>query len=434
MQSSEVVRSTERSESILKSASTLIPGGLSTTSFGWFDHPSTANPIPTLPVMARGKGATVTDIDGNTYIDFIGGHGSMILGHAEDRVVAAITKAVSKGYSFGAPVEFELRLAELVAGRFASIDMLELVNTPGDALRRAVLMACNHTGKQLIVNATHVAPGFIPGERTPPIKGGATTVCGGQGSAPDGFERIPFNEPVACEQLFRLRGAEIAAIIVEPIRTLGGLETLSKACLTTLRSSCDRHGAILVFDESITGFRTQPGGSLASALSPDLTLLGPVIGGGLPLAAIGGKREVMEQARSSQDAATSFGNIPAMAAGIATLQAITEPGFHSALDKQASRLDEGLRAASAAVGLDATHARIGSMVGICFCAGTSADSRGASGAARYARFHDAMLNRGVLLSPLANSCLFVSAGHTEDNIDRAIESAHKAFREIKVSG
>ncbi len=410
MQSSEVVRATERSESILKSASTLIPGGLSTTSFGWLGRPSAADPVPTLPVMARGKGATVTDIDGNTYIDFIGGYGSLILGHAEDRVVAAITKAVSKGYSFGAPVEFELRLAELVAGRFASIDMLELVNTPGDALRRAVSMARNHTGRQLIA------------------------VCGGQGNAPEGFERIPFNDPSACEQLFRLKGGEIAAVIVESIRTLGELDTLSEACLTALRSSCDQHGALLVFDESITGYRTQPGGGIAggpdSSLAPDLTLLGPVIGGGLPLAAIGGKREVMKRGRSSQDAPAPFGNIPAMAAGIATLQAIAEPDFHAALDKQASRLDEGLRAASAAIGLDAAHARIASMVGISLHSGASTDARGTSGVARYARFHEAMLNRGVLLSPLVDSCLFVSAGHTEENIDRAIESAHEAFKEM----
>lgn len=410
VQSSEVIRATQRSDSILKSATSLIPGGLSTSRFGWFYRPRSEDPIPTLPVMARGKGATVTDIDGNIYIDFIGGHGSMILGHAEDRVVAAITKAVSKGYSFGAPVEFELRLAELVAGRFASIDMLELANTPGDALRSAVYLARNHTGRQLIA------------------------VCGGQGSAPDGFERIRFNDPLACAQLFRLRSAGIAAVIVEPIRTFGGLDTFSKACLTALRSLCDQHGALLIFDESITGFRTQPGGGIASSVTPDLTLLGPVIGGGLPLAAIGGKREVMERTPSSQDAAISFGNIPAMAAGIATLQAIAEPGFQAGLNEQAARLDEGLRAASAAVGLEAVHSRIESMVGMTLCDGSSHTSQGVSGAARYARFHEAMLSRGVLLSPLAGSCLFVSAGHTADDIDRAIESAHDAFREIKGAG
>ncbi len=169
---------------------------------------------------------------------------------------------------------------------------------------------------------------------------------------------------------------------------------------------------------------------LEGSLAPDLTLLGPVIGGGLPLAAIGGKREVMERARSSQDTPAPFGNIPAMAAGIATLQAIAEPDFHATLDKQASRLDEGLRAASAAVGLDAAHARIASMVGISLCGHASADAQGTSDATRYARFHEGMLNRGVLLSPLADSCLFVSAGHTEDDIDRAIESAHEAFKEM----
>jgi len=410
VQSSELVRATQRSESILKSASTLIPGGFSTTSFGWLGHPSPPDPIPSLPVMARGKGATVTDIDGNTYIDFIGGHGSMILGHAEDRVVAAITKAVSKGYSFGTPVEFELRLAELVAGRFASVDMLELVNTPGEALRRAVCMARRQTGRQLIA------------------------VCGGQGNTPEGFQRIPFNDPSACEQLFRLRAGEIAAVIVEPIRTIGGLDTLSEACLTALRSSCDRHGALMVFDETITGFRTQPGGGVAagldSSLSPDLTLLGPVIGGGLPLAAIGGKRVVMERGRSSQDGPACFGNIPAMAAGIATLQAIAEPDFHATLDMRASHLDEGLRAASASVGLDAVHARIASMVDTSLCGHASADAWGTSEVSQYARFHKAMLNRGVLLSPLAGSCLFVSAGHTEEDIDHAIESAHEAFEEM----
>jgi len=374
-------------------------------------------------VIVKGKGATLTDADGNEYVDYVGGQGALILGHADERVVAAISKAASKGFGFAAPVEAEFRLAELIAGRHPSIDMLRLTNTPAEALAGALALARGKTGR------TRAA--IIRSDRR---------------HARDSahFDFVPYNDAEAVEALFRTQGENLAAVVVEPLSTDSGLVQPDQGYLRTLWQLCHQHQALLIFDETVTGFRLPPDEfALAEGVSPDLTVLGPIVGGGLALGAYGGAGRVMRRppndaglelrAFSNQGTAaacTASNSLVAIAAGIATLQAIGEPGFYDILEEKASRLDDGLRAASAAFGMPRCRTRVGSMLGIFFSENVT--GRGTADRnydfPRYARFHEAMLDRGVLLPSSQLSCIFLSSAHTDEDIDRTIEAVYDALR------
>jgi glutamate-1-semialdehyde 2,1-aminomutase len=406
------MRIAAKSEALARAASALMPNGL-LPSFSRWDDP-TDRPMFTgsSPVFAKGHGAILTDVDGNEYIDYIGGHGALILGHGDERVVAAISKAASKGCGFGVPSEAEIRLVELIVGRFPSIDMVQLAHTSADALNCAVAVARDYTGREVI--ATFEGYPFSGGE-------------------PSSSFTLPYSGIDATQRLFREHGSSIAAVVVEPVGVSTGLIPPADRFLNTLRTLCDAHGALLIFDEALSGLRVAPGGAAAlCGVTPDLTVLGPMLGGGLPLGACAGSKEVMKHAGAAGAAGhlgPASGNLIAMAAGIATLQAIGEPGFYQALEQKAARLEDGLRVAAQSTGVPTYHTRVASILGMFFSREriTQAASARRCDASRFARFHETLLDRGVLLPPSPFSCIFISAAHTDDEIDRTIEAARQAL-------
>lgn len=415
METTETMRIAVKSDALARAASALMPDGL-LPSFSRRDDP-TDRPMFTgsPPVFAKGHGATLIDVDGNEYIDYIGGHGALILGHADQRVVAAISKAASKGCGFGVPSETEVRLVELIVGRFPSIDMVRLTHTSADALSCAVAAARDYTGREVVATFD----GYPIGS-----------------DEPSSSFTLPYNGTDAAQRLFREHGSNIAAVVVEPVGVSTGLIPPADRFLRTLRTLCDSHGALLIFDEACTGLRVAPGGSAAlCGVAPDLTVLGPMLGGGLPLAACGGSKKVMKHAEARGVAGRlgpTSGNLIAMAAGIATLQAIGEPGFYEALEEKAVRLEDGLRAAAQTAGVSTYHTRVASILGMFFSHEhvTQATSARRCDASRFARFHETMLDRGVLLPPSPFSCIFISAAHTDDEINRTIEAARQAFTAV----
>ncbi len=404
---------TAKSETVRKAAARLIPGSAPSTE-------SADQPWATPPVIAKGKGTILTDVDGNEYVDYACGNGSLLLGHGDERIVAAVHKASAKGWGFPSLTELSVRLAELIAGRFATISMVRLVRSRSDAVADAVRLARWRTGREQVVT--------VGGNRSAPDRNQSRTA-------------VVYNDPDSAADVFHRHDATIAAVLVDPVG--GGLVAPSIEFLTSLRGLCDEHGALLIMDETLTGFRVSPGGLAGFAgISPDLVCLGAAIGGGLPLAAFGGRKDVMQAPRISccgelrdeqglagdvADHATgaSEANALAIAAGIATLEAMSEPGFQENLEAKAARLDEGLRTASAAENAMTDHVRVGSLVRMSF---RSDPER------QWTLFYRAMLERGVFLPPRSSSCICVCAAHTNEEIDRTIETAYDVLRTMRGGG
>ena len=414
-----------KSEAINRTAATLIPGPAVTSA-----EESCSN-VGSLPVFARGKGAMLTDVDGNEYIDYACANGAMILGHADERIAVAINKATLKGGHLGSPSATEVRLAELIASRFASIDMVRFVLSERDAVVRAISLARRCTGRATLVTFAGCGPGWA---------GEVSTEDANYIGGPAGSILVaPYNDADAAERLFDSQGTAVAAVFVEPVAHSFGLVPPGEGFLAALRKLCNEHGALLIFDETKTGFRVASGGAAALYdLVPDLTVLGPIIGGGLPLAAYGGRKEIMKRAASIPElnrAGVASGHQLAMAAGVATLQAIGDSDFHDRLEAKAARLDEGLRAASAAAGIAACHTRVGSMVGLFFARYTvkDLDSARTDDRGMYSRFFLAMLDQGMYLPPFRSTPWFISAAHTDQQIDRTIEAAGDVYRHISGS-
>lgn len=443
-------RTTAKSESIRRTAATLLPLGVSSSFCPWYQTRTAESPKTFfwhgagLPIIARAKGGSVVDVDGNEYVDLIGGHGALILGHADERVVAAISKAASRGNGYGAPSEMEVRLAELIVGRLPAIDMVQFVHTPFDALVFAVHTARGLTERRHIVTFEDAWHSHVGSE----ILGRSMPVDALKSHDPsrDSCRLVlPFDDAAAVEDLFRLQGSDVAAVVVEPFRVNGELLQPAVDFLAVLRSLCDTHDALLVFDETVTGFRVAAGGVAATlGVLPDLTLLGPVVGGGLPLAACGGRKDVLKELRVGERRASLWPRCDsasesalALAAGIATLQAVAEDDFYEDLEAKSARLHEGLCTASSAACVPVRHVRFASILGFRFdddaetggadlSAGSSAGGR--VGSTMCTRFFQEMLNRGVLLPPSPAGCLFVSAAHTEEDIDRVVDAAQNAFQ------
>ncbi len=357
------------------------------------------------PVLARAVGAVATDIDGNEYLDYDLGQGSVLLGHADERVVVAINKAAPKGLSLACPSEPEVRLAELIVSRLPGIQMLRFSASSTEAMLHAVALAARSTGRSRVV-----ACGKCHAPVIDPLV-------------------VPYNDSAAAERVFQDHGSSIAAVVVEPIACRHGLAAIDARFLQTLRSICNQNGCVLIFDESLTGFRLEPSDPTGEdTVSPDLSVLGEVLGGGLPLGAFGGRRELMVSAPAT--APSMVGLQLAVAAGIVTLQALGESGFHDAVDAQATRLHDGLRRATDAAGVAARHVHLASIVGMFFLNGSAGDgqSDGPFDSALFARFHRAMLDRGVLFPTSPASALFLSAAHTDEQIDRTIAAAEDALR------
>jgi glutamate-1-semialdehyde 2,1-aminomutase len=384
------------------------------------------------------SGAYLFDPDGKRYIDYVGSWGPMILGHANPEVIAAVREAIPKGLSFGAPTELENRMADKVCELVPSMDLVRMVSSGTEATMSAIRLARGFTGRDKIVKFEGCYHGHSDSLL---VKAGSGMLTLGEPSSPgvpaalaQHTITLNYNDSEQVKQTFAQIGGEIACIIVEPVA--GNMNCIPPlpGFLQTLREVCDEHGTVLIFDEVMTGFRVALGGAQGIyGIRPDLTTLGKVIGGGMPVGAFGGRREIMEKIAPLgpvYQAGTLSGNPVAMSAGLKTLELISTPGFYDQLAAKVEQLVEGILQQAREAGIPMTANRVGGMFGLFFTeAERVSDFAGATACdqERFKRFFHAMLERGVYLAPSAYEAGFVSAAHSEADIQVTIDAAKDAF-------
>jgi glutamate-1-semialdehyde 2,1-aminomutase len=427
--------SRDRSHTAFARAKELIPGGVNSPAraFGGVG----GEPI----FFESALGQRLTDIDGHVYLDYIGSWGPMILGHRHPRVVAAIAEMLGKGTSYGAPTEAESHLAELIIAAVPSIEKVRMVSSGTEAAMSAVRLARGFTGRDKIVkfagnyhghvDSLLVAAGSSAATLGVPNSPGITA-----GTAADTIV-LEYNDVEGLEALFKASGRDIAALLMEPVVGNMGLVTPSREFLAAARKLTLAHGSLLVFDEVMTGFRLSLGGAQQIlGVTPDLTTLGKIVGGGLPLGAYGGRRDVMDHvlpAGKVFQAGTLSGNPLAVAAGTATLEELRDNPPYERLERHGRRLEEGFREAAAAAGVPAWVARVGSMMTMFFQKGpevvpvTGWKTASLSDTARYADFFWKMIDRGIYLPCSQYEALFFSAAHTDADIEATIAAAQQAL-------
>lgn len=387
--------------------------------------------------FARGEGPYLWDVDGNRYIDFVGAWGPLILGHAHPAVVEAVCRAARQGMAFGAPTEAESVLARMIVEAFPSVDRVRFVNSGTEATMSALRLARAYTGRPKVVKMQGGYHGHADALLVQAGSGVATFGLPDSPGVTAGMARdtlvVPYNDLGAVEALFAEVGEEIAAVLVEPVAGNMGVVLPQEGYLEGLRRITREHGALLILDEVITGFRLAYGGAQTLwGLDPDLTCLGKVIGGGLPVGAYGGRAEIMAWVAPEgpvYQAGTLSGNPLAMAAGIATLQELQKPGVYETLAALGRRWAQGLATRAEEAGVPVQVNAIGSMMTAFFTTEPVRDYASAKRAdvARYARFFHAMLQRGVYLAPSQFEASFVSLAHTPDVVDAALEAAGEAL-------
>ncbi|MEP7061735.1 MAG: glutamate-1-semialdehyde 2,1-aminomutase [Betaproteobacteria bacterium] len=389
----------------------------------------------------RGQGAYVWDADGKRYIDYVGSWGPAIVGHAEPSVVRAVQERAASGLSFGAPTELEIDMAETLIRRLPSLELVRLVSSGTEATMSALRLARGFTGRSRIVKFEGCYHGH--GDSLL-VKAGSGALTFGQPSSagvPPAIANetlvLPYNDARALEALFAAEGSDIACVIVEPIAGNMNLVKPVPGFLEALRAVCDAHGAVLIFDEVMTGFRVHARGVQGlTGITPDLTTLGKVIGGGMPVAAFGGKRAIMEMIAPLgpvYQAGTLSGNPVAIAAGLATLALTERPGFYEALAGTAVALCRGLEAAARDAGVEFRADSAGGMFGLYFAPGVPAsyDQVMACDKARFNRFFHAMLDQGIYFAPSAYEAGFVSAAHGAAELDATLRAARIAFAALR---
>jgi glutamate-1-semialdehyde 2,1-aminomutase len=385
--------------------------------------------------VVSGRGATLTDTDGRTYLDYVQSWGASILGHAHPAVVEAVARAAADGTSFGAPTEREVELAEAIVARVPSVDKVRLVSSGTEAGITAVRLARGATGRAKILKFAGCYHGHADALLVAAGSGVATLGIPGSAGVTEGTVAdtliAPYNDDAALDAVFAEHGADLAAVLVEPVAANMGLVPPAPGFLEGLRRRCTDAGALLVCDEVITGFRLGLAGAQGRyGITPDLSMFGKVVGGGLPLAAIGGRADVMDHLAPVgpvYQAGTLSGNPLATAAGLAVLGALSDASYVD-LEARAGRFADGLRAAFAAAGVDAQVTQVGTLTGFFFGASpvTSYAAAQLADHERYARFFHGMLDRGVFLAPSGYETLFVSLAHDDDVLERTIAAAHEA--------
>ena len=381
------------------------------------------------------KGSTLVDVDGNRYIDYIGAWGPMILGHAHPRVIKAVKRAIKNGTSFGAPTEFEVRLAEEVCHAFPSIEKVRFVNSGTEAVMAAVRVARGYTKRKKIVKFDGCYHGHADHLLVKAGSGAATLGTPDSAGVPQEFAAqtlvARYNDIASVESLFKKFPGEIAAVLIEPIVGNMGVIVPRLDFLKRLRELCDREKAVLIFDEVMTGFRVAYGGvQELYGVRADLTTLGKIIGGGLPVGAYGGKKEIMSLVAPEgpvYQAGTLSGNPVAMAAGLETLMILSEKNPYHELSQKTQHLVQGIKEAMEKKGIPVYVERAGSMFTIFFTDKTviDADTARTCDVTKFARFFRGMLDRGVYLAPSQFEACFVSTAHSERDIEKAIDAAKK---------
>ncbi len=390
---------------------------------------------------ARADGAYLWDVEGTRYIDYVGSWGPMIVGHNHPTVRAAVEQAIANGLSFGTPCEAEVTMAEAITRLVPSIEVVRMVNSGTEATMSAIRLARGFTGRSRIVKFEGCYHGhgdaFLVKAGSGALTFGTPTSPGVPGALADLTLTLPFNDFEAATRLFDEAGTDIAGLIVEPVPGNMNCIPPRPGYLEHLRALCTRHGALLIFDEVMTGFRVALGGAQAHyGITPDLTTLGKIIGGGMPVGAYGGRREIMQRiapAGPIYQAGTLSGNPVAMAAGLAMLGLIQTAGFHDELARRTRLLTDGLQAVADGEGVAFSTTRVGAMFGLFFTAEKveTYDQATRADMARFNRFFQGMLARGVFLAPSAYEAGFMSIAHTEQVIAETLEAARGAMREAR---
>jgi glutamate-1-semialdehyde 2,1-aminomutase len=423
-----------RSESIFEAARELIPGGVNSPVRAYRSVGGT-------PVhVASGKGAWITDVDGNRYVDFVMSYGPLIHGHADGRILAAIQESAARGTCFGAPTELELDMARTIVERVRPVEMVRLVNSGTEATMAALRLARAATGRDDILKFDGCYHGhgdsFLVKAGSGALTHGAPDSPGVPASLASLTLVAEYNNLQSVEAVFSQHGSSIAGVIVEPVAGTIGLVRPVDGFLAGLRRLCDAHGALLIYDEVMTGFRVARGGyQELCGVRPDLITMGKVIGGGMPIGAYGGRKDLMQRISPAGDvyqAGTLSGNPVAVSAGLTTLRACDAPGFYEYLERQSARLQAGLEQAARRHGVALTVGRQGSML----CPYLSEQPVHTLAAAlqtdraRWARFFHSLLEAGVHVPPSPFEAWFLSAAHDDDALDHAIRGAERAFAAI----
>lgn len=420
------------SQALFEQAQRYIPGGVNSPVRAFKGVGGTP------PFITRAEGAYLFDADDNRYIDYVGSWGPMILGHAYPSVIQAVQKQAASGLSFGAPTELEITMAQRLCDLVPSLEQVRMVNSGTEATMSAIRLARGFTGRDLLVKFEGCYHGHADALLVKAGSGALTLGVPTSPGVPADTARhtltLQYNDPESVRQAFAEHGNDIACVIVEPVAGNMNCVPPAEGFLETLRDICTAHGSILIFDEVMTGFRVALGGAQEKyGVTPDLTTLGKVVGGGMPVGAFGGRRDIMQMLAPVgpvYQAGTLSGNPLAMAAGLATLDAIAAPGFYDALSAKTTQLCAGLAAAAANAGIPVTLQQAGGMFGLFFTeAGhiSRFDQVMACDTAAFARFFHAMLDHGVNLAPSAFEAGFMSAAHSDADIQATIDAATACF-------
>ncbi|EMT52830.1 glutamate-1-semialdehyde 2,1-aminomutase [Brevibacillus borstelensis AK1] len=424
----------DNSSRMFEEAQRYIPGGVNSPVRAF--KSVGGNPV----YIAKGEGSRITDVDGNSYIDYIGSWGPLILGHAHPKVLAAIQEAAVLGTSFGAPTERETEMAKLVCEIVPSVEVVRMVNSGTEATMSALRLARGYTKRNKIMKFEGCYHGHADSLL---IKAGSGVATLGLPDSPGVPEAtavntitVPYNDLESVKLAFENFGADLAAVIVEPIAGNMGVVPPQPGFLEALREITQQHGTLLIFDEVMTGFRVSRGGAQELyGITPDLTTMGKVIGGGLPVGAYGGKREIMQQiapAGPIYQAGTLSGNPLAMAAGLTTLQELGQPGAYEKLEALSARLAEGLAENARKLGIPHTLNRVGSMVCLFFTDTpvVNYDTAKTADLNKFSAYFRYLLEEGVMIPPSQFEGMFVSLAHTEEDIERTIDASYKAMKRL----
>jgi glutamate-1-semialdehyde 2,1-aminomutase len=424
----------EKSQSLYERALNIIPGGVNSPvrackSVG-------ADPL----FIERGQGCLIYDADGNRFIDYIGSWGPLILGHRHPAVVEAITSVLERGTSFGAPTDLEIQLAQMVIEAVDSVDVVRMVNSGTEATMSAIRLARGATGRDMVIKFDGCYHGHADTLLVAAGSGVATLGIPGSPGVPEAVVQdtlsLPFNDMEAIKKVMDGKGDKIACVIVEPVAGNMGMVPPASGFLETLRELTQNHGAVLIFDEVMTGFRVAYGGAQSLyGIVPDLTCFGKVIGGGLPVGAYGGKRDIMSQIAPQgtvYQAGTLSGNPIAMAAGIATLEQLKTEGVYENLEEKAKRLVAGIADAAQKAGVAAKVDHVGSMLGMFFTDRnvTCFEDAKTCDLEIFSSFYQGMRQQGIYIAPSQFEALFLSSAHENEHIDATVDAVEKVLNSL----